>query len=213
MIFISLFLLFAVPLAWIDFKYYILPDFLTFSMLWCGLLINSFYHAFCPINLAILGVVIGYLSLYIVYWVYYFFTQKEGLGFGDFKLFASLGAWFGVYKLPQILFLGSIMGLLYAILVNVYHLYDYKDNFKLLSKTKEYVQHPKEEHEKPYLVSRKNNCDDCNDSDLKCGVCNQDNYQLHKVVKGYIAFGPFLLLSGAFILLYKVDKFSLISWF
>jgi general secretion pathway protein O len=178
MIFASLFLLFAIPLAWIDFKYYILPDVLTFSMLWSGLLINSFYQVFCPIKLAILGVVIGYLSLYIVYWVYYFFTHKEGIGFGDFKLFASLGAWFGVFSLPNILLIGSVSGLIFVMFKNIINKNKSKNKSRNIDNGEKII--------KDDVLNINPDPDPGPDPDIN-----------------YIAFGPFLLLgAGAYLLIY-----------
>lgn len=103
-------------LCYIDYDTQYLPDSLTLSLLWCGLLINL-WAPFVPIKEAIYGALFGYLSLWSINQIFYLITKKVGMGNGDFKLFAALGAWLG-YKLllPVILiasFLGAIIGISY----------------------------------------------------------------------------------------------------
>ncbi|MGQ7262787.1 prepilin peptidase [Vreelandella sp. V005] len=96
-------------LAVIDFRTQLLPDVLTLPLLWAGLL---FQLLFQPLMLsdAVIGVIVGYLSLWSFYWLFKLTTGKEGMGFGDFKLLAALGAWLGWSFLPLILILSAGLG-------------------------------------------------------------------------------------------------------
>ena len=78
-------------------------------LIWSGLLLNSF-GVFTDLNTALFGAVFGYLSLWSVYWLFKLITGKEGMGYGDFKLLAALGAWLGWPLLPLIILLSSIVG-------------------------------------------------------------------------------------------------------
>lgn len=98
-----------IALAMIDYDTLLLPDSLTLPLLWLGLVINL-NGTFTSINEAVIGAVAGYMSLWSVYWVFKLLTGKEGMGFGDFKLFAALGAWFGWTALPLIILLSSVVG-------------------------------------------------------------------------------------------------------
>lgn len=100
-----------IALAVIDFECGLLPDALTLSLLWSGLLFNL---SGGPVSLAqaVLGAVCGYMALWLLYWCFRLLTGREGLGYGDFKLFAALGAWLGWTWLPQVLLLSSLTGLL-----------------------------------------------------------------------------------------------------
>jgi leader peptidase (prepilin peptidase)/N-methyltransferase len=93
----------------IDFDTQLLPDDITLPLLWAGLLFNLF-GVFTNLPNAVLGAVIGYLALWIVYWLFKFATGKEGMGYGDFKLLAALGAWLGWQMLPLIILLSSLVG-------------------------------------------------------------------------------------------------------
>lgn len=104
------FLAALLALACIDQEHYLLPDTLTLPLLWAGLLVNI-PCGFAPLEEAVLGAAAGYVSLWCVYWIFLFIRKKEGLGYGDFKLLAAIGAWQGVQALPQILLLASCMGL------------------------------------------------------------------------------------------------------
>ena len=95
----------------IDLDHQLLPDSLTLPLLWFGLLINM-NATFVTLESAVLGAVFGYLSLWSVYWLFKVITGKEGMGYGDFKLLAALGAWFGVSALPTIVLLSSLVGAL-----------------------------------------------------------------------------------------------------
>ena len=96
-------------LAAIDLDHQLLPDSLTLPLLWIGLFINI-DATFVSLESAVLGAVFGYLCLWSVYWLFKIITGKEGMGYGDFKLLAALGAWFGLSALPTIVLLSSLVG-------------------------------------------------------------------------------------------------------
>lgn len=98
-------------LSFIDLKHMILPDDITLPTLWVGLLFNSF-GTFQDLPSAVWGAVLGYLLLWGVYWIFKGLTGKEGLGYGDFKLLALLGAWLGWQALPMIILFSSFLGAL-----------------------------------------------------------------------------------------------------
>ncbi|MBU6491883.1 MAG: prepilin peptidase [Burkholderiales bacterium] len=98
-----------ITLAFIDTDTQLLPDCLTLPLLWAGLLCNL-AGLFVPLRDAVLGAMGGYLSLWLVYWIFRLLRGKEGMGYGDFKLLAALGAWLGWAVLPQIVLLSSISG-------------------------------------------------------------------------------------------------------
>ena len=93
----------------IDYDTQLLPDDLTFPLLWAGLLINL-NGVFVPLHEAVIGAACGYLALWSVYWLFKLATGKEGMGYGDFKLLAALGAWLGWTMLPTIILLSSLVG-------------------------------------------------------------------------------------------------------
>ncbi|MBH3462118.1 prepilin peptidase [Pseudomonas putida] len=96
-------------LSLIDAEHQLLPDVLVLPTLWLGLVVNAF-GVFVPLADAVWGAVVGYLSLWSVYWLFRLVTGKEGLGYGDFKLLALLGAWGGWQVLPLTLLLSSVVG-------------------------------------------------------------------------------------------------------
>lgn len=108
-----------VTLSGIDFRTKLLPDSITLPLVWLGLLL-SLNHAFVSPQQAILGAAIGYLSLWSVFWLFKLLTGKEGMGYGDFKLLAAIGAFFGVNAIfPVILIsagIGSLVGGLWLVL-------------------------------------------------------------------------------------------------
>lgn len=106
-----LFMWFIICLFVIDLKHQLLPDSLTLGLLWIGLMANTL-TLFTPLTNAVIGAVVGYLSLWLVIKTYYFFTGKVGMGHGDFKLLAALGAWFGWQTLPLLLLIASVSGAL-----------------------------------------------------------------------------------------------------
>jgi leader peptidase (prepilin peptidase)/N-methyltransferase len=108
--------LFAMLLTWsliclavIDFDTKLLPDVITLPMLWLGILINI-NQTFVPLQDSVLGAIIGYLSLWSIYQIHHLLTGKEGMGYGDFKLLAMLGAWLGWQSLLLIVLLSSVVG-------------------------------------------------------------------------------------------------------
>ncbi|WP_019615892.1 prepilin peptidase [Psychromonas ossibalaenae] len=105
-----------ISLTFIDFDTMLLPDQLTLPLLWLGLLINI-SGTFTGLTDAVLGAVFGYLSLWSVYWGFKLLTGKEGMGYGDFKLLAALGAWFGWQALPLIILISSFAGAIIGIAV------------------------------------------------------------------------------------------------
>lgn len=98
------------PLTLIDARHMLLPDCLTLPLLWAGLLFHSLFHTL-PLTSALYGAAAGYLSLWLVYWGFRLATGREGLGQGDFKLFAALGAWCGWQPLSQILLIAALSGI------------------------------------------------------------------------------------------------------
>ena len=100
-----------IALSGIDFRTQLLPDQLTFPLMWLGLLL-SLLPMFVTAPASILAAAIGYLSLWSVYWVFKLLTGKEGMGHGDFKLLAALGAWMGPVALLPIILLSSLIGAL-----------------------------------------------------------------------------------------------------
>ena len=96
-------------MSMIDIDHQILPDDMTLPLLWLGLLLNT-QGVFTSLEDAVWGAIAGYLSLWSVYWLFKLVTGKEGMGYGDFKLLAALGAWLGWQYLPVIILLSSLVG-------------------------------------------------------------------------------------------------------
>ncbi len=105
-------------LAFIDADTQLLPDDLTLPLLWGGLVANLF-GLFVPLASAVVGAIAGYLVLWAVYWLFKLVRGKEGMGYGDFKLLAALGAWLGWPMLPQIVLVSSVLGAVGGILMIV----------------------------------------------------------------------------------------------
>ena len=101
-------------MTFIDIDTQLLPDDLTYPLLWLGLLVNV-KAMFVPLQDAVLGAAAGYMVLWTVYWVFKLVRGKEGMGYGDFKLLAALGAWMGWQMLPAIILLSSVVGALVGI--------------------------------------------------------------------------------------------------
>lgn len=99
-----------VALAFIDWDTTLLPDNLTLPLLWAGLLGSALHWIDVPLFDSVLGAAAGYVSLWTVYWGFKLATGKEGMGFGDFKLYAALGAWFGWQALVPLILLSSVVG-------------------------------------------------------------------------------------------------------
>jgi len=98
-----------IALTFIDFDTQLLPDDITLPLLWLGLLFNL-NSGFTDLNSAVIGAMAGYLSLWSIYWIFKLVTGKDGMGYGDFKLLAAIGAWFGWQLLPAVILLSSILG-------------------------------------------------------------------------------------------------------
>ncbi|MDO6427196.1 A24 family peptidase [Thalassotalea sp. 1_MG-2023] len=101
-------------LTMIDFDHMLLPDQITYPLLWLGLLINI-NGLIVPLDEAVIGAVAGYLSLYSVFWLFKLITGKEGMGHGDFKLIAVFGAWMGWQLLPLLILMSSAVGAIVGI--------------------------------------------------------------------------------------------------
>jgi leader peptidase (prepilin peptidase)/N-methyltransferase len=108
-IFAIVFICALIVLTFIDFDTQLLPDDITLPLLWLGLLLNL-NGVFTSLPNAVIGAVAGYLVLWSVYWAFKLATGKEGMGFGDFKLLAAIGAWFGWTMLPLVILLSSLVG-------------------------------------------------------------------------------------------------------
>jgi leader peptidase (prepilin peptidase)/N-methyltransferase len=103
-----------VTLTFIDFDTQLLPDDITLPLLWIGLLLNIF-GTYTDLTSAVIGAMAGYLSLWTVYWLFKLATGKEGMGYGDFKLLAAIGAWLGWQMLPLTILMSSLVGALVGI--------------------------------------------------------------------------------------------------
>ena len=104
---------FLIALACIDFDTQLLPDQMTLPLLWGGLVVNAL-GGFTDLHSAVLGAAAGYLFLWSVYWGFKLLTGREGMGYGDFKLFAAIGAWLGWAVLPTVILIAALAGLVYA---------------------------------------------------------------------------------------------------
>jgi len=111
----ALFVWFTIALAFIDQETGLLPDDLTLPLVWIGLLVNL-VGAFVPLRDAVIGALAGYLSLWLIYWAYKLATGKEGMGYGDFKMNAAVGAFLGWKMLPLVILLSSVVGLAFGAL-------------------------------------------------------------------------------------------------
>jgi leader peptidase (prepilin peptidase) / N-methyltransferase len=108
-LFAIVFLWALVTLTFIDADTTLLPDDITLPLLWMGLLVNA-AGIFTTLQSAVAGAAAGYLALWSVYWVFKLITGKEGMGYGDFKLLAALGAWLGWQMLPLVILLSALVG-------------------------------------------------------------------------------------------------------
>jgi leader peptidase (prepilin peptidase) / N-methyltransferase len=102
-------------LSMIDWDTTLLPDNITLPLLWAGLLLAALKLTNITLDSAIWGAAAGYFSLWLIYWVFKLITGKEGMGYGDFKLFAALGAWFGWQSLIPIILMASVIGAIVGI--------------------------------------------------------------------------------------------------
>lgn len=112
------FLYFLVALTFIDADTQLLPDDLTYPLIWAGLLINI-NGTYVSLHDAVVGAAAGYLALWTIYWVYKLVRGREGMGYGDFKLLAALGAWMGWATLPAVVLMASLVGAVVGIALMV----------------------------------------------------------------------------------------------
>ncbi|MBA3033694.1 MAG: A24 family peptidase [Gammaproteobacteria bacterium] len=103
-----------IALTFIDLDTQLLPDDITLPLLWAGLLVNV-GNTFTTLPNAVIGAAVGYLVLWLVYWLFKLATGKEGMGYGDFKLLAAIGAWLGWQLLPLVILLSSLVGAIVGI--------------------------------------------------------------------------------------------------
>ncbi len=103
-----------IALTFIDLDTFYLPDSITLPLLWLGLSFNI-HATYTPLSTAVIGAAAGYLSLWSVYWLFKWATGKEGMGYGDFKLLAAIGAWLGWTMLPLTILLSSLVGAIIGI--------------------------------------------------------------------------------------------------
>ncbi|WP_298448200.1 A24 family peptidase [uncultured Marinobacter sp.] len=108
-----------IALTVIDFDTQLLPDSITLPLMWLGLML-SYFGYLGDFNSAFLGAAVGYLSLWSVYWLFKLATGKEGMGHGDFKLLAALGAWLGWELLPVVILLSSAVGAVVGVSLMVF---------------------------------------------------------------------------------------------
>lgn len=113
-----LFLAAAIALTFIDFDTQLLPDDITLPLLWAGLLFNVF-GTYTDLASAVTGAAAGYLALWSIYWLFKLATGKEGMGYGDFKLLAAIGAWLGWQALPITILLSSFVGAVVGVVLIV----------------------------------------------------------------------------------------------
>ena len=108
-----------ITLTLIDYDTQLLPDDITLPLLWLGLAFNI-GGGFTDLKSAVVGAIFGYLILWSVYWLFKIITGKEGMGYGDFKLLAAIGAWFGWQLLPAVILLSSVVGAVIGIALIVF---------------------------------------------------------------------------------------------
>lgn len=111
-----LFLWAMIALTFIDFDTQLLPDDITLPLLWLGIIFNL-NGTFTSLSNSIIGAIAGYLVLWSVYWLFKLVTGKEGMGYGDFKLLAAIGAWLGWSMLPLVIMLSSVVGAVVGIIL------------------------------------------------------------------------------------------------
>lgn len=102
--------------TFIDLDTMLLPDQLTLPLTWSGIALALFGISSISLQDAVIGAMAGYLALWVVYWAFKLATGKEGMGYGDFKLLAALGAWLGWQYLPMIILLSSLVGLVFGLI-------------------------------------------------------------------------------------------------
>lgn len=110
----------VLALACIDWDTTLLPDDITLPLLWGGLCVSALNLSSTALPDAVWGAVSGYLSLWLVYWAFKLATGKEGMGYGDFKLFAAIGAWFGWQALIPVILMSSVIGAMVGIAIKMF---------------------------------------------------------------------------------------------
>ena len=110
----------VLALACIDWDTTLLPDDITLPLLWAGLCASALNLSGTTLTDALWGSVAGYLSLWLVYWAFKLATGKEGMGYGDFKLFAAIGAWLGWQALIPVILMSSVIGAVVGIAIKVF---------------------------------------------------------------------------------------------
>lgn len=106
-----------IAISGIDFDKQIIPDEIVFPLMWLGIICNTYNGGiFVPTDLAIYGAVFGYFVPWSIYCIYKLIRGKEGMGHGDFKLYAMIGAWLGVYMLPALILLSSLIGAIFGVI-------------------------------------------------------------------------------------------------
>lgn len=110
----------SMTLFLIDYNNMILPDEITLPFIWIGLLSNIYGHLNITIQSAVLGAIAGYFILWIIYWIFKIITGKDGIGYGDFKLLAAIGAWVGLGSIINVIIISSFLGLLILILLKLF---------------------------------------------------------------------------------------------
>ena len=108
-----------IALAFIDLDTFYLPDDITLPLVWAGLLANM-GGLFVDLQSAVVGAIAGYLALWVVFWGYKLATGKDGMGYGDFKLLAAIGAWLGWKMLPVVILLSSLVGAIVGVSLIVF---------------------------------------------------------------------------------------------
>ena len=108
-----------IALTMIDFDHMLLPDQIVLPLLWLGLVVNL-SNGIVPIEDAVIGAIAGYTSLFSIFWLFKLATGKEGMGFGDFKLFALFGAWIGWQLLPLLILMASVVGAVIGISLMIF---------------------------------------------------------------------------------------------
>lgn len=113
---IAIMALFAalITLTLIDLDTCLLPDSITLPLVWCGLIYNMVFHR-VPLEQAVIGAIFGYMILWIIYQAFKLVTGKEGMGYGDFKLLAAIGAWFGALSLVSVILVSSVAGVVFGL--------------------------------------------------------------------------------------------------
>lgn len=115
----ALFSAVLVTLAMIDWDTKLLPDSITLPFVWAGILASMLGYTQVSLMNSVMGAVIGYMSLWSIYWIFKLLTGKEGMGFGDFKLLAALGAWFGWAGLVPVILISSVVGAVIGLFLKI----------------------------------------------------------------------------------------------